>query len=671
MVTDGCVLLLYTAHSVVRWLAAVTDGLYMKWPGRNKFIVGGFVFALVFCLTVRPVLNAADPDRASSRGEASLAERLFGYASDLGRTLHERPFEERSESDYRRALYAYSQVIRLNASNYVSSESLIRSAELLREMADAKGDSALYQQAIEAYRRVVVEHPNSGFVGNALIGIAQINEENLQDLKGAAEAYRELVSYFPASVLAREANAVLARFEAQLNSRPADVMVSSNTSERYAGSPALTNVRSFGGPDYARVVIDLSDQVLYSERRAGNRLSIQLGSAAVSSALFGRRFIVGEGGLLKRITVTDAAGAHNSAQVDIEVGSLVDYSTFGLSEPDRIVIDLHGGGSIASSNRESSSRAIGRNDAAARTGTSYAKTESRDSETRARNFTADANSLKSLPEITDPILPLAAPETASAATASAAATQALAVKVDAKAAQGPIKRIVIDPGHGGHDTGTISPGGMHEKELVLDVGRRLKAYIKQRYPEVEVIMTRESDRFVALEERTAIANSHHADLFISIHANASASRAASGVETFFVSPDRVPAGEPQTEARENARPASAKAGEKPEPMYASVTVGNRIAESRELARYIQSGLVRGIGAQSPRTAMNRGVKHAAFAVLLGSAMPSVLAEVSFLSNPKDEALLQTGQFRERVAASLFAGLNAYLKKNRASENKSK
>ena len=100
-------------------------------------------------------------------------------------------------------------------------------------------------------------------------------------------------------------------------------------------------------------------------------------------------------------------------------------------------------------------------------------------------------------------------------------------------------------------------------------------------------------------------------------------------------------------------------------MFASVTVGNRVAESRELARYIQAGLVRGIGAQSPRTAMNRGVKHAPFVVLLGAAMPSVLAEVSFLSNPKDEALLQTTQFRDRVAASLFAGLNAYLKKNRA------
>jgi N-acetylmuramoyl-L-alanine amidase len=206
---------------------------------------------------------------------------------------------------------------------------------------------------------------------------------------------------------------------------------------------------------------------------------------------------------------------------------------------------------------------------------------------------------------------------------------------------------------------------------VLDVGRRLKAYIKSTYPDVEVIMTRDSDRFVALEERTAIANSRRAELFISIHANASPSRAAAGVETFFLSPDRAPAEDLQAAARENARLAANTAGDKREPVFASVTVGNRVAESRELARYIQAGLVRGIGAQSPRTAMNRGVKHAPFVVLLGAAMPSVLAEVSFLSNPKDEALLQTGQFRERVAASLFAGLNAYLKKNRASETKAK
>src|SRR5262245_19212356 len=197
----------------------------MRWPGRYKVLVSGVLLTLVFCLTVRPVLNAADPDSNLSRVPGSLAERLFRSATELTDSIHARPPEERSGSDYRRALAAFGQVIRLNTDNYFSAESLARRVEILREMADNSGDSALYQQAIEAYRGVILEHPHSVFVGDALIGIAQIYEENLQDLDGAAAAYKELISHFPASVLAREAQAVLARFEAQLKNRPIDVAI--------------------------------------------------------------------------------------------------------------------------------------------------------------------------------------------------------------------------------------------------------------------------------------------------------------------------------------------------------------------------------------------------------------------------------------------------------------
>ncbi|MFP5263543.1 MAG: N-acetylmuramoyl-L-alanine amidase [Blastocatellia bacterium] len=670
----------------------------MRRPTRNKLLIDAFVFALVFCLTARPVLNAADPEVSASRRPASLAESLFDYASNLGRALHERPPEGRSAADYRAALDAYGQVIRLNTDNYYSAESLARRAELEREMADATGDSALYQQAIESYRRVITAHPQSAFVGDALVSIAQIYEESLQDLDGAANAYRELVRYFPDSVLAREARAVLARFESQLGHRPLDVTVSAeriraaNLSDEPVGAPRLTNVRSFGGPDYARVVIDLSDQTQYVERRAGNnRLSIQLSKALVSSSLLGRRFIVGESSLLKRIRVYegDAAlpdeamkgangprpGAAPGVQVEIEVGSLADYSMFRLAEPERIVIDIHAAvaaaksGARAATPREIAPGAVqanGRSFAAPASGPSGAEANDARSK-QGRPSAADKNAILALPEISDPILPMGPADSRGPANSPAPAANALAARVEAKAAESVIKRIVIDPGHGGHDTGTISSNGMREKDLVLDVARRLRAYIKHNYPDVEVIMTRDSDRFIALEERTAIANSRRADLFISVHANASPSRAASGVETYFLSPDRAPSEDMQTAARENARIATEKA----QPVVASVTVSNRVAESRELARYIQAGLVRGIGAASPRTAMNRGVKHAAFVVLLGASMPSVLAEVSFLSNPKDEALLQTAQFRERIAASLFAGLNAYLKKNRPAEQKAK
>lgn len=650
--------------------------------GRNKLIANAVICAVVFCLAARPILNAANPEHYA-RKSGTLAEDLFEYADQLSRALHERPLEARSLGDYRRALDAYTQVIRLNADDSYSARALAERAELQREMADASGNAALYQQAIETYLQLINEHPHSAFVGQALVQIAQIYEENLQDLDGAAGAYRELVRYFPDSILAREARAVLARFDAQLAHRPVDVTVATerHDTDETTGPPRLVNVRSFSGPDYTRVVIDLSDEARYTAARAGNHLTIRLTNALVASSLYGRRFIVGESSLLKRITVAESGAvavlnrAGATVQVDIEVGSLADYSAFQLSQPDRIIVDLHATGQLAKADARDIERDVdaARHPASERNtanATAMKGDASNAGVTRPRAGASDRNAIFSLPEITEPILPMSSIEARKPADAQTTA-QDLGAKVDEKQAEAPIKRIVIDPGHGGHDTGTISPSGMREKDLVLDVAFKLRAYIKHKYPDIEVILTRDSDRFVALEERTAIANSRRADLFISVHANASPSRAASGVETYFLSPDRAPQEDADTAARENSRVAADKPAdkEKAKPIVASVTVGNRVAESRELARYIQSGLVRGIGAASPRTASNRGVKHAAFVVLLGAAMPSVLAEVSFLSNPKDDALLQTSPFRDRIAASLFAGLNAYLKRNRPVEKK--
>ena len=642
----------------------------MRRAGRQKFIINAIVFALAFCLTVRPSLNAADPESAA-RGPLSLSESLFLHAKDFSRALHERPLEERSNTDYRRALDAYNQVIRLNTDTFFTAESLLRTAELQREMADSTGDSALYQQSIETLRRIIADHPQSSFVGDSLIAIAEIYEENLQDLDGAASAYRELIEYYPNTVMAREARAVLTRFEAQLSNRPADVFVPGEIIDgdlaQSSNQARLTNVRNFGGPDYARVVIDLSGETVYKDSRAGaNRLSLLLSGAAVSPSLYGRRFIVGESSLLKRIVVS--SDSPSSVKIDIDVSSLSDHSVFRLSDPERIVIDLHAAGtaarprySIAPDSHEGEEAKPGEPASEARPENRLASA----STGKAGGSGSRGEAILALPEITEPIMPF------NAADVKPAAPSAGVTVVDGRTTDAPVKCVVIDPGHGGHDTGTVSSGGMKEKDLVLDVARRLRGYIKRNYPDVEVILTRDADRFIALEERTAIANSRRADLFISIHANASPSKAASGVETFFVSPDRAKSQDLQAANSENAKSVSDPAADKPQPVVASVTVGNRVAESRELARYIQAGLVRGIGSASPRTAANRGVKHAPFAVLMGAAMPSVLAEVSFMSNPRDEALLQTSAFRERIAASLFAGFNSYLKKNRPAAPKPK
>ena len=217
-----------------------------------------------------------------------------------------------------------------------------------------------------------------------------------------------------------------------------------------------------------------------------------------------------------------------------------------------------------------------------------------------------------------------------------------------------IGKIVIDPGHGGHDTGTIGPDGLKEKDLVLEVGRRLGKLLETRLG-AEVVYTRKDDTFIPLETRTAIANQQRADLFISIHANSSRDPNARGVETYYLnftsSPDAL-----EVAARENA--VSEKSIYELQDLVKKIALKEKIEESREFAADVQESLHNSLAARSPAI-RNRGVKKAPFIVLIGANMPSILAEISFVSNPSDEHRLQTSEYRQRIAESLYHGIAKY------------
>ena len=218
-----------------------------------------------------------------------------------------------------------------------------------------------------------------------------------------------------------------------------------------------------------------------------------------------------------------------------------------------------------------------------------------------------------------------------------------------------INRIVVDAGHGGHDTGTIGPNGLMEKDLVLDVATRLGNLLETRLGS-DVIYTRDDDTFIPLETRTGIANQNQADLFISVHANSSRDASARGVETYYLNftsdPDAL-----DVAARENA--VSQKSIHELQDLVKKITLKEKIDESRELASDVESSLSTGLSSKS--TAMrNRGVKKAPFIVLIGANMPSILAEISFVSNPGDEKKLQTPEYRQKIAESLYKGIAKYM-----------
>ena len=218
-----------------------------------------------------------------------------------------------------------------------------------------------------------------------------------------------------------------------------------------------------------------------------------------------------------------------------------------------------------------------------------------------------------------------------------------------------IGKIVIDPGHGGHDTGTIGPNGLEEKDLVLGVAKRLGKLLQNRLG-AEVIYTRQDDTFIPLETRTAIANQEEADLFISIHANSSGDPEARGVETYYLNftsnPDAL-----EVAARENA--VSDKAIHELQDLVKTIALKEKIEESREFASDVQRALHSGLAAKSSAI-RDRGVKKAPFIVLIGANMPSILAEVSFVSNPTDARKLETAEYRQRIAESLYRGISTYV-----------
>ena len=218
-----------------------------------------------------------------------------------------------------------------------------------------------------------------------------------------------------------------------------------------------------------------------------------------------------------------------------------------------------------------------------------------------------------------------------------------------------IRRIVIDSGHGGRDPGCIGKKGTLEKEIVLDISTRLKKILTAQ-TELEVTMTRESDIYIPVENRPVIANQKQGDIFISIHANSNPRKNYSGVRTYFLN-FSTDSSVMATAARENAT--STKNIRAMKDIIQQITRNSKIRESKELSQKIQKNLMDSLN-KSYSGVKDLGVKGGPFWVLIGGEMPSILVEVSHLSNQKEEARLKTSQYRQKIAQGIFNGITEYI-----------
>src|SRR5256712_366647 len=231
---------------------------------------------------------------------------------------------------------------------------------------------------------------------------------------------------------------------------------------------------------------------------------------------------------------------------------------------------------------------------------------------------------------------------------------------DRRDAVAPLRVLVLDAGHGGHDPGAVGPGGLQEKDLVLDVTRRVARLLEDRL-NVKVLLSRDADHFVALRDRTSFANKERADLFVSIHANAHRATASAGVETYFLSSEATDSAARQVAALENSvvqleKTPSRGGGGRLDAVKAilwDLAQSEFQLESSRLAEVVQDSMT-----QTLRIP-NRGVKQAGFYVLGGAAMPAILIEIGFVTNPREERRLKESKYRDEIARAILAGLAEY------------
>jgi N-acetylmuramoyl-L-alanine amidase len=657
---------------------------FLRAFARVSPVFGMAILALAFAPSSLPAAG----NNAKPTVKRDAAEAQFTRAEEQRAALNNKPAEKRTLAEYKSVVASYRKVYLITPHAADVQDSLLAIGELYTEMGDRFGRT-YYQSAVESYQFLLREYPKGRFAQDVLLRVAKLQQEKLGDTASATKTYQDFLKRFPRSQHHREAQEALAELSLLQNS-PAETKSANNvkgaTPEKQepvraaqndsrkeeendaeerpksGGIPTVNTISTVASDNATRITIALEGPVQYISGRIANpdRIYFDLHAAKLSPQLK-RNAVKVSGNVLGNVRV--AQNSSGVVRIVLDVNGVKDYTASLLSKPSRLVIDLY-------SNPQTLKAAIPANpenanaDAADTVATSRkspepiattetksgpgpaAKTENAAIEPAVAKGKGvrgkSAKNASGKPDlIKAPTIPTPTRD------GQATLTRVLGLKVG---------RIVIDAGHGGHDTGTIGPTGLMEKDLCLDVALRLGKIIQQKLPGADVVYTRPDDTFVPLEERTRIANEAKADLFISIHANSSHDTQARGIETYYLNL-KGSAEAMEVAARENA--SSQDGVHDLEDLVKRITRTEKIDESREFAQDVQDSLSRNVQ-KTNRLIKNRGVRKAPFVVLIGAGMPSILTEISFLSNPSDEQMLKKPEQRQRVAEGIYQGVAGYL-----------
>ena len=493
------------------------------------------------------------------------------------------------------------------------------------------------RQVVAAYRQVVLRYPTSGYCDNALWLAAQLSADTFvrhgdeRDRAAALQLLMSLTSEYPGSPLVAKARGDAARIMALSAPAPA-VRPAVAATAAAQDAMLLRDVRRQATTAGAVIEIEFDGPVQYREERLydPDRIFFDLSKTRTTDALKDATLAF-ESGPIRQVRI----GRHpnSTTRVVMDLAEGVRCGSRMATAPHRLV--------VACGNETMAGPAI-----------EPAAAPPPPAERPAPEAASAAATAPAAPAASRPAAE--APDAASPAPAAPSANGRGGFSM-ARQLGLRVGRIVIDAGHGGRDPGAQGPG-YTEADLTLDVALRLEKLLAKE-PGVEVVLTRRTDEYVALQQRTAIANREGADLFVSIHANASRNRSARGVESYLLNFASTPDAA-AVAARENA--SSTLTMSHLNDLVKQIALNSKLDESRDLARHVQTAMVRKLRTSNQQV-KDLGVKQAPFVVLVGASMPSVLVEVSFLTHKQEGRLLGTGAYRQRIAEALLDGIRRYLR----------
>jgi N-acetylmuramoyl-L-alanine amidase len=382
---------------------------------------------------------------------------------------------------------------------------------------------------------------------------------------------------------------------------------SEQTSASLRPPAVLNEMKHWSNPDYTRISLELDRDVTWESHRLGRdpgkpgRVYIDINRTRLGRNV--KDVTIGDG-LLRGARVGQYKP--DVVRVVLDTENIKDYKVFPLSDPARLIIDVRGERPVEISRLEPTL----------------------------------SSAPEPAPELRRDEQPVVTDKKP---------------RPQKKTVISKIRRIVVDPGHGGHDPGAVGPSGLQEKDVVLAIGLKLRELLRDELG-LDVVMTRSTDVFIPLEERTAIANKVNADLFLSVHANAAANRNANGIETYYLNLAKTEKAA-QLAAKENGT--SLEKVSVLQAILFDLMANYKLNDSAHLAEEVQKALFKKVRAQFAET-KNLGVKQGPFYVLVGATMPSILVETAFLSNAQEEIRLNDPAFRDLTAEGILDGVRGYI-----------